>query len=168
MGALRRFGRALVRDDRYVPDETAATRLVEKLSRQTCVGPVDVGSAAGTSGRVKAFARFIALHRRHVRRAACDDNDAGWSEPGGAPRKGGLPIAQGVRGLVLEQREALLLVVLAGLTHREAAEALDISLAQLVERLDRARERLARATGAAEDATAPFHHRGPPYLRVIK
>ena len=53
------------------------------------------------------------------------------------------PSMNGVRALPLELREALLLVVLAGFSHREAAEALDIPLTRFYERLERARERLA-------------------------
>ena len=38
--ALRRFGLALVRDERLVADEQAAARLVDKLIRQSGVVPV--------------------------------------------------------------------------------------------------------------------------------
>lgn len=68
----------------------------------------------------------------------------------------------------LEQREALLLVVLAGFTHREAAEALDIPLSLLVERLGRARERLALASGDADEFEPAAPTSGAPYLKVIK
>ena len=55
-------------------------------------------------------------------------------------------MAAAVRMLPLELREALLIVVLAGFTHREAASALDISLATLIARLTKARERVAALT----------------------
>ncbi len=55
-------------------------------------------------------------------------------------------MAAAVRGLPLELREALLIVVLARFTHREAASALDISLASLIARLTKARERVAALT----------------------
>ena len=77
-------------------------------------------------------------------------------------------MAAAVRALPLDLREALLIVVLANLTHREAASALDISLATLVARLTKARERisaLTRAQTAVETAgVAP----SVPHLRVVK
>ncbi|MGA8584678.1 MAG: sigma factor-like helix-turn-helix DNA-binding protein [Roseiarcus sp.] len=78
-------------------------------------------------------------------------------------------MAAAVRALPLELREALLIVVLASLTHREAASALDISLATLVGRLTKARERisaLTRAPTAAETAGAASP--SVPHLRVVK
>lgn len=166
VGALRRFGRALARDEGFALDEAALSRLVDKLIRQTQVISVDSPSPRHSSTRVRVFARFIALHRRHVRREPESENDAAWLE---APStRGGQGVALAVRGLPLEAREALLLVVLAGFTHFEAAEALDIPLVQLVERLERARERLAQATGVGGETRSTPVHAGTPYLRIIK
>jgi RNA polymerase sigma-70 factor (ECF subfamily) len=72
--------------------------------------------------------------------------------------------AAAVRALPLELREALLIVVLAGFTHREAASALDVSLATLIARLTKARERVTALTRPLP-AVAP---RAAPYLRVVK
>ena len=74
-------------------------------------------------------------------------------------------MAAAVRALPLELREPLLIVILAGFTHREAASALDISLATLITRLTKARERVAvltRPHGAAAPRAAV------PHLRVVK
>ena len=60
----------------------------------------------------------------------------------------GIGMAAAVRALPLDLREALLIVVIADLTHREAASALDISLATLVARLTKARERISALTRA--------------------
>jgi DNA-directed RNA polymerase specialized sigma24 family protein len=66
----------------------------------------------------------------------------------------------------LELREALLIVVLAGFTHREAASALDISLTTLIARLTKARERVAALTRSpVATGAAP---RTVPHLRVVK
>jgi RNA polymerase sigma-70 factor (ECF subfamily) len=73
-------------------------------------------------------------------------------------------MAAAVRALPLELREPLLIVVLAGFTHREAASALDISLATLITRLTKARERVAALTRPLP-AAAP---RATPHLRVVK
>jgi len=75
-------------------------------------------------------------------------------------------MAAAVRMLPLELREALLIVVLARLTHQEAASALDISLAALVTRLTKARERVAALTRAPLAAEAA--PRTVPHLRVVK
>jgi len=73
-------------------------------------------------------------------------------------------MASAVRTLPLELREPLLIVVLVGFTHREAASALDISLATLITRLTKARERVAALTRPLP-AAAP---RAAPHLRVVK
>jgi RNA polymerase sigma-70 factor (ECF subfamily) len=108
-----------------------------------------------------------------MRRLAFDEGEAGWDESAESARgratAGGIGMAAAVRALPLELREALLIVVLASLTHREAASALDISLATLVGRLTKARERisaLTRAPTAAETAGAAAP--SVPHLRVVK
>ena len=96
------------------------------------------------------------------------DGTRGQTAPA-AGQPGGIGMAAAVRALPLELREALLIVVLARLTHREAASALDISLATLVARLTKARERisaLTRTTTAAETAGAAAP--SVPHLRVVK
>ena len=60
----------------------------------------------------------------------------------GKAHAGEIGVAAAVRVLPLELRESLLIVVLAGFTHQEAASALDISLATLIARLTKARERV--------------------------
>ena len=167
---MRRFGRALVRDERFVCDDISAAALVDKLFRQASLTLIDDVAGDGRSARVGAFGQFVRLYRRHVRRLAADDADAGWGEC--SPSSYGRPNASvtcGVRALPLDLREALLLVVLAGFSHCEAAEALDIPLAAVVDRLSRARLRLAAHTGVTD--------REPPdepmwssaaHLRIVK
>jgi hypothetical protein len=176
---LRRFGLALTRDDRFVLDQAAASVLVERLFRQASFEAVDasVGCAAKgharEDGRVRAFGQFVRLYRRHVRRLAFDDGESACDESADGARgraaHGGVGAAAAVRGLPLELREALLIVVLAKLTHREAASALDISLATLVTRLTKARERISALTRApAAAASADAAERSVPHLRVVK
>ena len=102
----------------------------------------DARGHAREDARVRAFGQFVRLYRRHIRRLAFDDGEAGWDESAesarGRAQAGGIGMAAAVRALPLELREALLIVVLASLTHREAASALDISLATLVARLTKA------------------------------
>jgi DNA-directed RNA polymerase specialized sigma24 family protein len=165
---LRRFGLALTRDERFVLDDATAARLVDKLIRQTAVAPIADERISCVGGRARAFARFIELYRRYVRRMALEDSEGNWVEAPPASARGGPAAMNGVRALPLELRETLLLVVLAGFSHREAAEALDIPLTRFYERLERARERLALYLGAAVDKDRDAAWRGAPYLRVIK
>jgi DNA-directed RNA polymerase specialized sigma24 family protein len=73
-------------------------------------------------------------------------------------------VASAVRVLPLELREPLLIIVLAGFTHQEAAAALDISLATLIARLTKARERIAALTHPRQAPTV----KAAPHLRVVK
>ncbi len=162
--ALRRFAIALARDDRFVADDAGASRLADKLLRQAAVTPIEEAGVARALGRIEVYARFVQLYRRHVRRLALEESDEAWSEP--PVERGGAEIAGAIRSLPLELREALLLVTLAGFSHADAAEALDLPPARLLERLERARERLAAHMGAA-DPTRDMAPRGAPHLRVI-
>ena len=164
--ALRRFGLALVRDERLVADEQAAARLVDKLIRQSGVVPVAEGAETSRRqgrerhGRVAAYSRFVELYRRHVRRMTLDEETHAAEN---CARGAG--VACGVRALPLELREALLLVGFARFRHAEAAQALDIPLPRLLERLERARCRVAAHMGVDLGAT---NWRGAAHLRVIK
>jgi hypothetical protein len=161
---LRRFGLALVRDDRFVFDDAAGCALIDKLFRQASLTLVERRGVDRRAARVRAFGQFIRLYRRHARRLAVDE-DGGWIETPPSNRGGG-SAAVGVRGLPIELRETLLLVVLAGFTHREAAEALDLPLTVVVDRLARARTRLAAHMAAARDATAAWPQSS--HLRIVK
>ena len=173
---LRRFGVALARDDRFVVDHASAATLVDRLFRQASLEAVggsargDADGAARGDARVRAFGQFVRLHRRHVRRLALDDGESGWDENAqsaeGKASASGIGMATAVRMLPLELREALLIVVLARFTHQEAASALDISLATLIARLTKARERVAALTRAP--LTAVAGSRAVPHLRVVK
>jgi predicted DNA-binding protein (UPF0251 family) len=173
---LRQFGVALTRDDRFVLDHASAAALVGRLFRQASLEAVGGGiryeadTAARDDARVRAFGQFVRLHRRHVRRLALDDSEAGWDENAESARRKAhaseIGVAAAVRALPLELREAVLIVVLAGFTHQEAASALDISWATLIARLTKARERVAaltRSPPATEAAPRAVQH-----LRVVK
>jgi DNA-directed RNA polymerase specialized sigma24 family protein len=176
---LRRFGLALTRDDRFVAARSAAEALVERLFRQASMEIVDFGARSRSnrqgaeSERTRAFGQFIRLYRRHLRRLACEESETGWEESapparGGAPAAG-VGVAAAVRMLPLELREALLIVVLARFSYQDAALALDIPLACLMDRLTLARDRLASLTrGPAEAGTAAASSRIVSHLRVVK
>jgi RNA polymerase sigma-70 factor, ECF subfamily len=171
---LRQFGAALTRDERLVLDQASAAALVDRLFRQASLEAVGAGVRYDADGadrddaRVRAFGQFVRLYRRHVRRLALDDGEPAWDEHAesarGKPRTSEISMAAAVRALPLELREALLIVVLASFTHKEAASALDISLATLIARLTKARERVVALTCPLA-AAAP---RAAPHLRVVK
>ena len=156
-------------------DHAAAVALVDRLFRQASLEAVDAGvredadRAPRDDARVRAFGQFVRLHRRHVRRLALDDGEAAWDENAdGAHRNarmGEAGMAAAVRALPLEFREPLLIIVLGGFTHQEAAAALDISLATLITRLTKARERVAALTRPPLQAPTA---RAAPHLRVVK
>jgi Sigma-70, region 4 len=171
---LRQFGVALTRDDRLVLDQVSAAALVDRLFRQASLEAVGAGvrydsdGAARDDARVRAFGQFVRLHRRYVRRLALDEGEPAWNEHAessrGKSRTSEIGMAAAIRALPLELREALLIVVLACFTHKEAASALDISLATLIARLTKARERVAALTRPLA-AAAPTT---TPHLRVVK
>lgn len=172
---LRRFGVALARDNRFVLDHASAATLVDRLFRQASLEAVGASVRSDTDrvredGRVRAFGQFVRLHRRYVRRLTLDEGEQAWDESVENARAktpaGGIGMAAAVGVLPLELREALLIVVLAGFTHQEAASVLDISLATLIARLTKARERVAALTHAP--AAAGSGPRAVPHLRVIK
>ena len=165
LALLRCFGRALVRDERQFLTESQISQLVDRLVRQARVGVI--GSSGHLEPRRQAtlFSRFVDLHRRHVRRCANEENDAGWSD--GSPVRGERKVVASVRALPLEQREALLLVVIGGFAHREAAEVLDLSLNQFFDRLEKARVRLSACLALEQDALPEPWDRAP-HLRIVK
>ncbi len=79
-----------------------------------------------------------------------------------------------MRGLPLELRECLLLVVLERFSHLEAAHMLDISLASLFDRLSRGRAMLAAALSESRVVSPPDRapgrpqRRSAPHLRLVK
>jgi hypothetical protein len=168
-GAMRRFGLALVRDDRFVCDDASAGSLVDKLFRQASLTLIDEAAGDLWSARVRAFAQFIRLYRRHFRRLAADDAEAGWVEGPASAGRGNASVKVAVRNLPLELREALLLVVLVGFSHSEAAGALDIPLACVVDRLGRARTRLRAHMDAAHGAEPEgAAWSSTTHLRIVK
>jgi RNA polymerase sigma-70 factor (ECF subfamily) len=177
-GLLRRFGLALVRDNKLICDDGSARALVDNLSRRALIAASNGEGPGQSDARLRLFCLFIRFYRRHMRLAAAEEaaNEGvagrlGVADPQGP---GNVPgnVERAVRGLPLELRESLLLVVLERLSHAEAAEALEIPLATLVERLARARAMLA-ATLTQQNAAPNLSRahpppRGAPHLRLVK
>jgi DNA-directed RNA polymerase specialized sigma24 family protein len=173
---LRRFGMAVLRDNRLVCDDRAARALVDNLARRAGIAARNGEGASHADARVRLFSLFIRFYRRHVRLAVAEETASDVVSPlraSAADARDGVSIKQAVRSLPLELRESLMLVVLERFSHIEAAQALDISLAALVDRLARARAALAIAmarqpVAAAEQTRARPVRRSAPHLRLVK
>src|ERR1700712_5493154 len=115
--ALRRYARALTRDAETADDLVQDT-LVRALRSQHLFHGGDIRSWLYTILTNLNRTRLRSLSRRPTI-TSIEDNDA--PEMAG-PEAGQRDIERALAGLVEEQRSALFLVVLEGLSYREAAE----------------------------------------------
>ena len=156
--ALRRYARALTRNaDRA--DDLVQDCLERALRKRSLFRP---------TGPMQAWLYRILLNlyrnglRQTRRRGDHVSIDALVVEPAiPAPQPGRIALAEMSRAidqLPSEQREALLLVVLEGVSYEEAAGILEIPAGTLMSRLSRARVALRQLTGAGEE----------PRLRTVK
>jgi len=156
--ALRRYARALTRDVDRADDlvQDCLERALRKRALWRPTGPL----------RAWLFRMLLNLYRNEVRGQRRRGEHVTLEllplEPSTpAPQPGHIALAElgrAVGQLPLEQREALLLVVLEGASYAEAAEILDIPAGTLMSRLGRARAALRLATGNTEE----------PRLRTVK
>ncbi len=156
--ALRRYARALTRDADHADDlvQDCIERAIRKQALWKPTGPL----------KAWLFRILLNLYRNELRLARRRGEHVPVEtllvEPAVAPAQPGRialnEMAKAIETLGDEQREALLLVVLEGLSYSEAAEALDIPMGTLMSRLGRARAALRKLTGAGEE----------PRLRTVK
>jgi RNA polymerase sigma-70 factor (ECF subfamily) len=135
--ALRRYARALTRDTETADDLVQDT-LVRALRSEHLFHEGDVRSWLYTiltnlnRNRLRTLARRPAF-------APIDEADA----PGmSGPEAGMRDIERALESLVEDQRAALLLVVLEGLSYREVAEVQGVPIGTVMSRLARARAQL--------------------------
>lgn len=162
LGALRRYARSLTRSEADAEDlvHDALVRAYEKRE----------SFQKGRNLRVWLLSilhnLFIDRRRSSAAEAERAARSAELSEPFVAPSQDHhLRLAQIRRaymGLPEEQRAALHLVAIEGLTFAEAAGALDIPMGTLMSRLARARATLREI----EDGTAADGRR-PPHLKIV-
>ena len=174
---LRRCATALV--SAHPGPDQGADALVAGALRQVFV---DGASLTAADLEVEAYAALIDLNREHIQAAEFGGPSHGASaliKRGGSHSGSGRPperqrnfslasdeLSSALLALKLEDREALLLVALEGLTYARAARVLRISRSILVARLARARESLPGSLQAP-----PSSHRArprPPHLRLVK
>lgn len=148
--ALRRYARALTRDA-DLADDLVQDTLVRALRSEHLFHGGDI--------RVWMYTILANLNRNRLRSLArrpammpIDDGDAAADAPEGAR-----DIERALATLVDEQRHALLLVVLEGLSYREVAEIQGVPIGTVMSRLARARSQI-----------KTFLERGRPALRRVK
>ena len=132
--ALRRYARALTRNA-DIADDLVQDTLVRALRSEHLFHGGEVRSWLYTiltnlnRNRLRSLARRPAL-------SPIEDNDA---PDMAGPEAGGRDIERALATLVEDQRNALLLVVLEGLSYREVAEVQGVPIGTVMSRLARAR-----------------------------
>jgi RNA polymerase sigma-70 factor (ECF subfamily) len=135
--ALRRYARALTRDAETADDLVQDT-LVRALRSEHLFHGGDVRSWLYTILTNLNRNRLRSLARRPVITLLGDDDAPDMS----GPEAGSRDIERALASLVEEQRAALLLVVLEGLTYREVAEVQGVPVGTVMSRLARARAQI--------------------------
>ena len=134
--ALRRYARALTRDAETADDIVQDT-LVRALRSEHLFHGGDTRAWLYTILTNLNRNRLRGLARRPVL-TAIKDSDASTN----GPESGGRDISRALDDLAEDQRAALLLVVLEGLTYREVAEIQGVPIGTVMSRLARARNQI--------------------------
>jgi RNA polymerase sigma-70 factor (ECF subfamily) len=135
--ALRRYARALTRDAELADDLVQDT-LVRALRSEHLFHGGEIRSWLFTILTNLNRNRLRSLARRPLT-ATLDDNDAPDSA---GPEAGGRDISRALELLVEDQKQALLLVVLEGLSYREVADVQGVPIGTVMSRLARARAQI--------------------------
>jgi RNA polymerase sigma-70 factor (ECF subfamily) len=135
--ALRRYARALTRDT-DTADDLVQDTLVRALRSEHLFEGEEIRSWLYTILTNLNRNRLRALARRPLL-TPIEDNDA---VDLAGPEAGGRDIERALSLLVEEQRAALLLVVLEGLSYREVAEVQGVPIGTVMSRLARARAQI--------------------------
>ena len=135
--ALRRYARALTRDADSADDLVQDT-LVRALRSEHLFHGGDMRSWLYTILTNLNRNRLRSLARRPTL-TPIEDNDAPDQS---GPEAGGRDIERALATLVEDQRTALLLVVLEGLSYREVAEVQGVPIGTVMSRLARARAQI--------------------------
>ena len=135
--ALRRYARALTRDADAADDLVQDTLVRALRSEHLFVGD-EIRSWLYTILTNLNRNRLRSLARRPVL-SPIEENDA---PDLAGPEAGGRDIERALALLVEEQRTALLLVVLEGLSYREVAEVQGVPIGTVMSRLARARAQI--------------------------
>jgi RNA polymerase sigma-70 factor, ECF subfamily len=132
--ALRRYARALTRDA-DIADDLVQDTLVRALRSERLFHGGDIRSWLYTILTNLNRNRRRSLARRPSISPLNEDDEPGAN----GTEAEGRDIERALTGLVEEQRSALLLVMLEGLTYREVAEIQGVPIGTVMSRLARAR-----------------------------
>jgi RNA polymerase sigma-70 factor (ECF subfamily) len=135
--ALRRYARALTRNS-DIADDLVQDTLVRALRSEHLFHGGDIRSWLYTILTNLNRNRLRGLARRPIL-SPIEDNDA---PDMAGPESGVRDIERALATLVDEQRTALLLVVLEGLSYREVAEIQGVPIGTVMSRLARARSQI--------------------------
>jgi RNA polymerase sigma-70 factor (ECF subfamily) len=135
--ALRRYARALTRDVE-IADDLVQDTLVRALRSEHLFHGGDVRSWLYTILTNLNRNRLRSLARRPTMTLIGDDDAPDMA----GPEAGGRDIERALANLVEDQRAALLLVVLEGLTYREVADIQGVPVGTVMSRLARARAQI--------------------------
>ena len=132
--ALRRYARALTRNAELADDLVQDT-LVRALRSEHLFHGGEMRSWLYTILTNLNRNRLRSLARRPTEQALGENDAVDMA----GPQAGARDIERALASLVEDQRAALLLVVLEGLSYREVAEVLDVPIGTVMSRLARAR-----------------------------
>ena len=135
--ALRRYARALTRNAETADDLVQDT-LVRALRSEHLFHGGDIRAWLFTILTNLNRNRLRSLARRPLSTSLTDDDAADLA----GPEAGGRDIERALALLVEDQRHALLLVVLEGLSYREVAEVQGVPIGTVMSRLARARAQI--------------------------
>jgi RNA polymerase sigma-70 factor (ECF subfamily) len=135
--ALRRYARALTRDAELADDLVQDT-LVRALRAEHLFHGGDIRSWLYTILTNLNRNRLRSLARRPAEQAIGENDAADMA----GPEAGTRDIERALGSLVEDQRAALLLVVLEGLSYREVAEVQGVPIGTVMSRLARARTQI--------------------------
>lgn len=164
---LRRFARALVQHDPDEPHDVADELVQETMMRALR----SERSSRLASTKVWLYATLTNLNHARLRAQTPAARSWSVSAPEGALPNAGCRsqgISQALDALPVEEREALLLVVLEGFTYAQAADVLGVPRTALAARIVRARHFLSENLDAALPIEARNRIKHPEYLRLIK
>jgi len=135
--ALRRYARALTRNA-DTADDLVQDTLVRALRSEHLFHGGEIRSWLFTILTNLNRNRLRSLARRPIAKSLADEDAADFS----GPEAGQRDIERALAMLVEDQRHALLLVVLEGLSYREVAEVQAVPIGTVMSRLARARAQI--------------------------
>jgi RNA polymerase sigma-70 factor (ECF subfamily) len=166
---LRRFARALVQHDPDEPHDIADELVHEAMTRALRTER----NWKVANAKIWLYATLANLN--HSRLRSLTPVGRNWrshahalenAHPHASSRSQG--ISQALDALPIEEREALLLVVLEGFSYAQAADVLGVPRSALAARIARARQFLTEHLDAALPFEARNRFRNPGYLRLVK